>query len=62
MDVILDIENRLKALEEKIKDCRGRMPAHSVKPGMMAELMELEDDRERTMAELRAMRKNGTIR
>jgi hypothetical protein len=40
------LENKLKELEKKIKEVKKRMPAHSIKPPIMMELFELEDERE----------------
>jgi hypothetical protein len=40
------IENELKRLEEKIGEVKRRLPAHSVKPPIMMELLELEDQRD----------------
>jgi len=40
------IENELKLLEEKIGEVKRRLPAHSVKPPIMMELLELEDRRD----------------
>ena len=40
------IKKRLKELEAAIAEVRGRMPAHSVKPPIMHQLLELEDEYE----------------
>ena len=40
------IENELKLLEEKIGEVKRRLPAHSAKPPIMMELLELEDRRD----------------
>jgi acylphosphatase len=53
----MDLENHLKDLEARIEDCRGRMPAHSAKPGMMEELMDLEDERDRILSEIQQLGK-----
>lgn len=37
------LERLRQELEEKIRDVKGRLPAHSAKPPIMAELFELED-------------------
>ena len=50
------LEKKLKELDEKIKDAEGRLPAHSVKPQIMTELFELEDDREAVLAQHKTMR------
>ena len=43
---IAEFENELKLLEEKIGEVKRRLPAHSVKPPIMMELLELEDRRD----------------
>lgn len=40
------ILRRLKELEEAIEEVKKRLPAHSVKPPIMNELLELEDERD----------------
>jgi archaellum component FlaC len=40
------LKNKLNELEKKIKDVKKRMPAHSIKPPIMMELFELEDERD----------------
>jgi hypothetical protein len=41
-----EIEQRLQRLEERIEEVQKRLPAHSVKPPIMKELLELEDERD----------------
>ena len=43
---IAEIENELRLLEEKIGEVKKRLPAHSVKPPIMMELLDLEDRRD----------------
>lgn len=40
-----DVEEEIRRLDEKIEEVQQRLPAHSVKPPIMAELFELEDRR-----------------
>ena len=40
------LKNKLNELEKKIKDVKKRIPAHSIKPPIMMELFELEDERD----------------
>ncbi len=40
------LKNKLNELEKKIKDVKKRMPAHSIKPPIMMELFQLEDERD----------------
>jgi len=44
-------EERIKELEEKIADLKGRWPSHSVKPSMWQELEDLEDELEKAQRE-----------
>ena len=37
-------ELSLEELQERLRDVEGRIPAHSVKPAIMAELEEIEDE------------------
>ena len=56
---IEELEEKLKALDLKIEDVENRLPAHSVKPPIMTELFELEDEREallKKIAELKGDR------
>lgn len=40
------MDSRIEELEKKINDLRRRLPAHSVKPSMVQELEELEEELE----------------
>jgi len=40
-------KDKIKELEEKINDLKGRLPKHSVRPAMLRELEELEAEFER---------------
>jgi hypothetical protein len=46
------LEEKLKALDEKIAEVNRRMPAHSVKPPIMTELFALEDERDEVFKQL----------
>ena len=47
------LEAQLRVLEKKIRDVKGRMPAHSAKPAIMHELFDLEDERENLLRRIR---------
>ncbi len=47
---------RLKAIEAQIADVEARLPAHSVKPPIMHQLLDLEDERDRLLAEIAKLR------
>lgn len=44
MKSIDDLKKRLADLEEEIKETKQRLPAHSVKPPVMMDLLALEDE------------------
>jgi len=56
MDQKLKLEKKLAELERKIRQTEKRLPAHSVKPPIMTELFELEDEYEAVAAQLKALR------
>ena len=49
------LEEKLKALDEKITEVGKRMPAHSAKPPIMTELFALEDERDEVFKQLEAL-------
>ncbi len=51
------LEKKLKKLDEKITEVNRRMPAHSVKPPIMVQLFELEDEREAIVKKIEALKK-----
>ena len=55
------LKKRLKELDERIKMVEKRLPAHSVKPTIMTELFELEDERDALLHELEQL-ENPTTR
>jgi len=56
MKSLAQMENRLKELEAAIKETEARLPAHSVKPPVMIDLLALEDEYEALMQQIRAHR------
>ena len=50
-----EIEQRLRRLEEQIAEVKKRLPAHSVKPPIMLELLTLEDERDALLKTLGAV-------
>lgn len=53
---IQDLEKKLSTLDDKIKDVEDRLPAHGIKPPIMTELFELEDEREAVLEQLKNLR------
>lgn len=46
------IKERLHDLEEEIAETKRRLPAHSVKPPVMMDLLQLEDERDQLLQKL----------
>ncbi len=44
--------DQLRQLEARLAELKGRMPAHSLRPAMLLELEDLEDEIARLRAEL----------
>ena len=53
------LRERLRQLEEQIAETRRRLPAHSVKPPLMMDLLALEDERDLLLRQLEAGRGGG---
>ena len=49
------LKQKLAEIEAQLEDAEGRMPAHSVKPGQMAALFQLEEERDALAAEIRKL-------
>jgi hypothetical protein len=50
------IANRLVELQEEIAETLRRLPAHSVKPPVMIDLLALEDERDHLLKQLGELR------
>ena len=61
MDQKQALEEKLVALEAQIRETEKRLPAHSVKPQIMTELFELEDEYEAVASQLRALKAKPVI-
>lgn len=53
---INSLKIRLKELNERIKAVEKQLPAHSVKPPIMTQLFELEDERDAVFKELEGLK------
>ena len=56
MDKKQKLKKKLAELERKIKETEKRLPAHSVKPPIMTELLDLEDEYEAVSAQLKSLK------
>ena len=59
MNQLLELEQKLRTLNAAIVETRKRLPAHSVKPPVMMDLLDLEDQYDDLMKQLCALKENG---
>ncbi len=52
MDSIQELKKKLKEIDKQILETEKHLPAHSVKPPIMQEIFDLEDQREAILARL----------
>ena len=57
MPTITALQKRLRELEAEIKETQRRLPAHSVKPPVMMDLLALEDEYEALLKQLTEMKR-----
>ena len=60
MTSLRQMENRLKELEAAIKETEARLPAHSVKPPVMLDLLALEDEYDTLRQQIQTRRAGDT--
>lgn len=53
-----ELEERLVAVEAQIRETKQRLPAHSIKPPIMMELISLEDERDEILNQLRQLKES----
>ena len=51
------LEKQLQKIENQIQELKNRLPAHSIKPVMMMDLLELEDERDEILAQIQTITK-----
>ena len=59
MESLEILERRRTELEEKIREARLHLPAHSTKPPVMTTLLDLEDERDAILEQIDAIRKKS---
>ena len=57
MNTLDELKKRLAELEEEIEETKRRLPAHSVKPPVMMDLLALEDEYDDVLRQIQALRK-----
>lgn len=55
-DQLCRLQHRLEIVEAAIADTEARLPAHSIKPTIMQELLSLEDERDTLIKEIELLR------
>jgi hypothetical protein len=53
-----ELEKRLRELEEEINETKKRLPAHSVKPPVMMDLISLEDEYDSVLKKINELKKS----
>ncbi len=56
MKSLKELEARLEKIKQEIKETEKRLPAHSVKPPVMMDLLQLEDEYDQIFKEIQAIR------
>ena len=59
MKTLQDLEKRLVELDQEIKETVKRLPAHSVKPPVMMDLLELEDEYDLILKQIDKLKKSA---
>ena len=57
MSRLAALKKRLRELDEEIAATKKRLPAHSVKPPVMMDLLALEDEYDRLLEQIRNLKK-----
>lgn len=57
-----ELEKRLLELDKEIKETKKRLPAHSVKPPVMIDLLSLEDEYDSILKQIKASNDNEYAR
>ena len=60
MTELKELKKQLESIEAAIAEAKARMPAHSAKPGMMTELIDLEDQRDKLVEQIAQAENNGS--
>jgi uncharacterized protein YqcC (DUF446 family) len=55
MDQKQELKKKLEEIDRRILEAEKHLPAHSVKPPIMQEIFELEDQRETILARLKEL-------
>ena len=59
MKTLDQLRQRLRELDEEIRETQKRLPAHSIKPPVMMDLLELEDEYDAIMKQIDEMKSDA---
>ena len=59
METLESLQQRLEHLAQEIAETRKRLPAHSVKPPVMMDLLALEDEYDEIQQRIEQIKKGG---
>ncbi|MGD8336170.1 MAG: hypothetical protein PVG81_11855 [Desulfobacterales bacterium] len=57
MKTIGELQHRLDVLDQEIAETKKRLPAHSVKPPVMMDLLALEDEYDTVLKQIERLKK-----
>ena len=61
METLEKLQKRLNELEQKIAETKRRLPAHSVKPPVMMELLAIEDEYDTVLEQIARVKKQASV-
>ena len=59
MNRLAELYKRLRELDDEISETKKRLPAHSVKPPVMMDLLALEDEYDALLKQIEKLKKEG---
>ena len=59
MKTLKELQQRLEILDEEIAETKKRLPAHSVKPPVMMDLLALEDEYDAVLKQIERLKNRG---
>lgn len=59
MKTIEELQHRLDVLDQEIAETKKRLPAHSVKPPVMMDLLAIEDEYDTILKQIERLKKEG---
>lgn len=60
MNTLNELNKRLRELDEEITETKKRLPAHSVKPPVMMDLLTLEDEYDALLVQIEKLKQKET--